>query len=335
MMLFRVITILFSFLLHFHMDGTNARFPIESFDSIEELNLSNQFDNENDQANIQSIQKSLFNFSNEEKDFVLFTMPKTGTHLMQPLLAKMTGRKDAWASKVFPEAYEVRDILVRDKLFASTQKVPIHWFCAPVPMSTFISKLYHLNTNLQFLSAHAPFSKPLETLLLARKYVAFFVVRDPRDYVMSIFDHVNKHDNVFILDDWFYSLNTDEQIYYLITGTAWYNSAETVVKEFIKWKDSPACCTLRFEKLIGPSGGACTAAEHIRELRKIANALEIRMTDEELLEIFKASFGQGYTFNKAKVGRWKTYFNESHKKIFKQLLGNELIELGYEKDHNW
>lgn len=279
--------------------------------------------------------RSSFNIYNSTNEFVLVTMPKTGTHLMQPLLKKLSGKEDMWASDVFPNAYEVKDINVRDQMFSVSKKVPIHWFLTPIPQQYFIAKLYELARRGKYLSAHAPFSKPLENVLLSRRCVAFFVVRDPRDYVVSILNHVNKFPNDFLTDDWFYSLSIDEQIYYIIAGTTWYNSTQTIVNEFMKWKDSPACCALRFEKLIGPSGGACTQEEHIQELRKIATALGVEISDEDLLKAFKESYGKGYTFNKAKVGRWKDYFNESHKQIFKELLGKELIELGYEKDLNW
>lgn len=272
---------------------------------------------------------------NSANEFVLFTMPKTGTHLMQPLLQQLSGRAPVWAGNVFSNAYEVKDLNARNEMFSGSWNVPIHWFCSPVPKPLFVSKLRGLQGNSKYLSAHAPYSTEMESLLLSQKCIAFFVLRDPRDYVVSLLDHINKHDNVFIIDEWFYSLNFDEQIHYIITGTAWYNSAVTIVKEFIKWKDSPACCAVRFEKLIGPQGDSCTKEEQIAELRKIANALNIQITDAQLLNAFKTSYGQGYTFNKGQVGRWKQYFNEANKKIFKELLGNELIELGYEKDYDW
>jgi hypothetical protein len=38
---------------------------------------------------------------------------------------------------------------------------------------------------------------------------------------------------------------------------------------------------------------------------------------------------------KGKVGDWKNFFTEKHKEIFKEIAGETLIELGYEKDFNW
>jgi uncharacterized coiled-coil protein SlyX len=40
-------------------------------------------------------------------------------------------------------------------------------------------------------------------------------------------------------------------------------------------------------------------------------------------------------FRKGVAGDWKTVFTEEDKRVFKQIAGNLLIELGYEKDNNW
>ncbi len=38
---------------------------------------------------------------------------------------------------------------------------------------------------------------------------------------------------------------------------------------------------------------------------------------------------------KAKSGGWKNFFNENHKKITKELVGDYLIKFDYEKDNKW
>lgn len=37
----------------------------------------------------------------------------------------------------------------------------------------------------------------------------------------------------------------------------------------------------------------------------------------------------------SKIGEWKKYFTEEHKRIFKEIAGDLLIRLGYEEDRNW
>jgi len=42
-----------------------------------------------------------------------------------------------------------------------------------------------------------------------------------------------------------------------------------------------------------------------------------------------------HTFRTGKSGNWKTVFTERQKDLFKEIAGDLLIELGYEKDYNW
>ncbi len=41
------------------------------------------------------------------------------------------------------------------------------------------------------------------------------------------------------------------------------------------------------------------------------------------------------TFRSGKTGEWKNHFTDEHKKIFKDVAGDLLIKLGYEKDNDW
>ena len=41
------------------------------------------------------------------------------------------------------------------------------------------------------------------------------------------------------------------------------------------------------------------------------------------------------TFRSGKTGEWRKHFTDEHKKIFKDVAGDLLIRLGYEKDNNW
>jgi hypothetical protein len=38
---------------------------------------------------------------------------------------------------------------------------------------------------------------------------------------------------------------------------------------------------------------------------------------------------------KGVIGDWRNHFTEEACKVFDQFAGNELIRLGYEKDHSW
>jgi hypothetical protein len=41
------------------------------------------------------------------------------------------------------------------------------------------------------------------------------------------------------------------------------------------------------------------------------------------------------TFRSGKTGEWKKHFTPEHMKLFKDVAGDLLIRLGYEKDNDW
>jgi hypothetical protein len=44
---------------------------------------------------------------------------------------------------------------------------------------------------------------------------------------------------------------------------------------------------------------------------------------------------KSHTFRSGKTGGWHEYFTEEHKALFKDVAGDLLVKLGYEKDNNW
>lgn len=278
-------------------------------------------------------------------EFVLFTMPKTGTHLLRPFLEQLTHRKSIpfWSQEIkFPKEY-LYDTSVVQALLAEPDHLQIYWLHRPTTKNAVISLLNSLKNHNAFLVTHAPFSPLMESLLAQRHTVVFFVVRDPRDWVVSVVDHPAVPGVDFfgdpLGDRTFVEMPRDKKIETVITGMntnkGSFPSGEQVVSRFLPWKDSNRCCLLKFETLLGPRGGASSILEQLIELRKISDALNLDVSDDLLLSAFENSFGKGTTFNKGKTGVWKTTFNEHHKALFKQHMGKILIALGYEQDDNW
>jgi hypothetical protein len=56
-----------------------------------------------------------------------------------------------------------------------------------------------------------------------------------------------------------------------------------------------------------------------------------------ILNALEASInpGRSPTFRSGKTGEWKKLFTSGHKKIFREVAGDLLVKLGYEKDHDW
>lgn len=224
-------------------------------------------------------------------------------------------------------------------LLTLPDSVQPYWLHQPIAKNCFVSVLDALQSKGDFFVTHAPYSVEMEHLMEKRNGIVFFLIRDPRDWVISVIRHpAISGVDIFgapIGDHSFVSLDTDQKIDYILNGNAVYYSTREILNKFLPWIKSPVCCSLRFEALLGPKGGSYSEKEQMRELRKIAKALHLDVSDAVLLEAFEASFGTGNTFSKGKSGSWKEYFKEHHKAKFKELLGDILIDLGYEKDYNW
>ena len=175
----------------------------------------------------------------------------------------------------------------------------------------------------------------MESLLEDMRTKVFYLKRDPRDTCISALHHSLQFSNGIIDEPWFHDLGINEQIKLIILGNEWHNSARHITSEFMKWEDSPHCLTVDFASLMGPYGGKVKAKEHLAELRKIADFLGIAIKDEKLLEIFYKVYATGYTFHRGRVGMWEDFFTEEHKTLFKEELGDLLIDLGFEQDNNW
>ena len=106
------------------------------------------------------------------------------------------------------------------------------------------------------------------------------------------------------------------------------------LKGIIAWKNYTSAYTTHFERLIGPQGNGSQNAQ-VTELGKIAEHLDLPLSSEGLSTIANSVYGGTRTFRQGISGRWQKDFNSQHRKACKELIGDCLIELGYEKDFDW
>lgn len=269
----------------------------------------------------------LFQLGLFSQEVVLFTQPKSGTHLIIPILMELTEKKVYWAHEYNREGDSC------DKSYQELCNQEGYYFFSF--RDYYWSKermdlVWDVNQNNNtFLHLHAPYSLAMENYLLQKDAVTFFLKRDPRDQVVSLLNH---YKNISWNDPEVQKLQNDkERLLYMIRKDM---RLQTI--GFMRWMVSPVCCVLDFEKLMGEHGGAATQEDAIGELRKIAEVLQMHdLSDEQLLSIYQKHFGHGYSFFKGKVGTWKDYLDQDLRIAVKEEVGELLIELGYEKDLDW
>jgi len=259
-------------------------------------------------------------------EFVLFTQPKTATHLLIPILEELTKKTCYWA----PEYTKHVEPLAES--FEKAAQCPENYLfnLGQAPWTRLMmDQVWKINRNGKtFLHLHAPYSLAMERYLIEKNCINFFVKRDPRDQIISLLNHykfINFNDKEIepILSD-------DEKLLRMIRKQS---RIQTI--HYMNWLNSPVCCALDFEKLMGAHGGKATDADAMEEMRKIAMALQLKRSDEELKRVYQKCFGHGWSFFKGKVGVWPEYFQERHKAAIKEEIGDLLIQLGYENDLEW
>ncbi|NGX39613.1 MAG: hypothetical protein KR126chlam1_00946 [Chlamydiae bacterium] len=178
------------------------------------------------------------------------------------------------------------------------------------------------------------------------------MIRDLRDVFCSSLNHINnrKHylQSSIDFDSKWYLLSQKEQLiqvidysrgsrkdfYWSYHGKSIPQKLHDFIARAIEYSKYPNTCVVRFENLVGPNGGGSKEAMRC-EMKMINDFLDFSLEDEQYADIMSHLFGGTMTFNKGHMNRWKDEFDDELKELFKQWYGQELIDLGYEKDFNW
>ncbi len=186
-------------------------------------------------------------------------------------------------------------------------------------------------------SAHL-FARPnVIECVASSTFVPYFIFRDPRDVVVSHVFYVTDMEARHVHHDYYQSLpDFNARLNASILGrpdasVEFPNIAERFAP-YLGWLDQPAVMRIHFEDLIHDRPGT---------LNRIVDRFLVRAPlpapRQLVLEALESSINpeRSPTFRSGKTGEWKKYFTEEHKRIFKEVAGDLLIRLEYEKDHHW
>ncbi len=232
----------------------------------------------------------------KESLFFVTTLPKCGTHLLLKAIRLLNAKKQVFIGK--SNAKQIVDSIIN-------------------------------NPSILF---HGHWGYTIENVSLVELYgmKGIFIYRDPRDRVIS---------HAYWVDTrppgeapHLKKLNFHDRITYLIKTTNQYYAS------YMPWRKHPQFYSCRFEDLVGPMGGGILENQ-LKEIKNLAKYMDISLTDENSIKIAAHLFGNKqltkHTFRKGQIGSWKSHFTEEQKKLFKELAGQLLIDLGYEKDLSW
>lgn len=242
------------------------------------------------------------------KTIVGVTIPKCGSHMLKKCITMLVRKRFSWAGGDF----------------------------------TRITKHALQNQKNGILFAHAPYTQENKNAVDSNDCNVVFIYRDPRDMVVSFAFWLKKRRrrfNKFTPQELMKELISDMS---LIKGASgWHNPIVSTFKgiddfyaHYLLWIDNPKVYATTFEKLVGPKGGG-DAALQLQEVENIVAHLELEVSQEKIKEVINKMFGHSLTFRKGQIGSWKEHFTPEMKELFKEVAGQLLIDLGYEKDFDW
>jgi hypothetical protein len=243
------------------------------------------------------------------------SVPKAGTYLLVELVKALGGHVDIGYHCYTSSISKVH----RDGSFDSERKIP-----APL-WSSCLEPGY-------LCAAHVEYDALYERRLLSSKrHKMLFIVRDPRDLVISWVDFVYNSSSYAKMRKWNEELRERGKLSHpddasQITSTI-RSLPSSGIEKYLSWIDSPACLTVRFEDLYAELTDKITTDFPV--LDGICDYLEIsRRSPKDLIGVI----GSGLTDSgrRKKVGIYKDRMSQKHSAM---LLHEEfqrlVVEFGY------
>ena len=246
------------------------------------------------------------------------SFPKSGTHLLDQILLGF--------SRVAPYSKRLHSFYAEYE-GESGRKRP------PERALTWLDSL----GSRDVASAHL-FARPEAVArICSSKFVPYFIFRDPRDVVVSHVFYITEMEARHVHHEYYLSLpDFDSRLNVSILGRPdleieFPNIAERFAP-YLDWLTQPDVLTIHFEDLIHDRTGTLT-----RIMDHLLARVPLQAPRQLILDSLESSINpsRSPTFRSGKTGEWKRYFTDEHKRIFKEVAGNLLIRLGYEKDNNW
>jgi hypothetical protein len=168
-------------------------------------------------------------------------------------------------------------------------------------------------------------------------FIPYFIFRDPRDVVVSHVFYVTDMEARHVHHEYYQSLaNFDARLNASILGRPdakieFPNIADRFAP-YLGWLAQPTVMAIHFESLINDRAAA---------LNRIIDHFLLRVPLQApralILESLESSINpsRSPTFRSGKTGEWKKHFTPEHKKIFKEVAGDLLVKLEYEKNNDW
>jgi sulfotransferase 6B1 len=178
------------------------------------------------------------------------------------------------------------------------------------------------------------------------KFIPYFIFRDPRDVVVSHVFYVTEMESRHVHHAYYQSLpDFNSRLSVSILGRPDSNIEFSNIADrfapYLDWLNHHEVLAIHFEDLINDCAATLTRIMDHFLIRVLADPAVLRgtlhTTRQLILDSLESSINptKSPTYRSGKTGEWKKHFTDEHKKIFKDVAGDLLVKLGYEKNNDW
>jgi hypothetical protein len=246
------------------------------------------------------------------------SFPKSGTHLLDQILLGF--------SKVAPFSKRLHSFYAEYEGESGVKRLPeqaLAWLDSLRPGDIASAHLFAREEAMKRVCSPA--------------FVPYFIFRDPRDVVVSHVFYVTDMEARHVHHDYYQSLpDFDARLKVSILGRpdagVEFPDIAARFAPYLGWLEHEDVLAIHFEDLINERASALS-----RIMDHLLARAPLHATRELILDSLESAINprRSPTFRSGKTGEWKKHFKEDHKEIFKEIAGDLLVKLGYEKDENW
>ncbi|HQU35511.1 MAG TPA: sulfotransferase domain-containing protein [Anaerolineales bacterium] len=181
-------------------------------------------------------------------------------------------------------------------------------------------------------------TKENASFLTSSGRVNYFIYRDPRDMLVSQVFFATDMQEEHGMHDYYNSLpDFGERLKVAITGIdrdgLYMVSVKQRYEGVFEWLNTPGVMCLRFEDLV--NNRDATLNSMLDEVEKTGYRIPTPRAEAISILVEAIQPTKSHTFRSGKTGGWREFFTAEHKSLFKDVAGDLVVRLGYEKSNDW
>jgi hypothetical protein len=192
----------------------------------------------------------------------------------------------------------------------------------------------------EIVRAHLFYEPQYAADLRRKNVVHYFAYRDPRDIAVSEAHYLREMNRWHRLHRHFAALDSiGDAITLSITGfdppipEIDYPNIAARFARYAGWLANDECMAIRFEDLVSDQQPAIIRRMAEFYSQHCATPIDVEAYAARMISCVAPH--KSHTFRSGKKAGWAREFSDEHRRLFDQVAGTLLIDLGYETNHDW